>query len=350
MKIDNISYSFNPKGMDAVRQVSTSLHSPGLVSLIGPSGSGKTTLLRLIAGTLSPSSGKITCPQSRHLLEVLQVADKKTLLEHIGEGLPSSGEKAAPSDPTERANRLRELLELFELEGHCNKNLEELSQGELKRAHLAKSLFHPPPILLLDEPFSGLEPQLTFHIQRLLKQIAHREQLLIIMATHHIHEAMSLSDQVLVMKDGELIQQGDPREIYHWPRNSFVAGLFGPTNLITGQVVKIENFVQVETPFGLLTCQNNHGQQLHQAVLCHIRPEGILQISSVLKKLSCRVQEIHFWGGQTICELNYQDKTLYCSNVDNPSPGMWANFEFAYGKATILDDLATPLSSRETLH
>ena len=140
--------------------------------------------------------------------------------------------------------------------------LGQLSQGEFKRANLAKALFAPPPILLLDEPFSGLGPQLTLDAKRILKNIAHREKRLIVVATHHIQEAMALSDQVLVMKDGKLVQQAPPRNIYRYPRNAFVAELFGPTNLITGQIIKIENYIQVKTPLGILVCQNNLRQKL----------------------------------------------------------------------------------------
>ena len=104
--------------------------------------------------------------------------------------------------------------------------------GEFKRANLVKALLQLPSVLLLDAPFSEPGPQLTFHLQRTLKKIAHREGLLIIMATLYVHEAMALSDEVLIMRDGELVQRGSPQDIYLHPRNGLVAELFGPSNLI----------------------------------------------------------------------------------------------------------------------
>ena len=336
MEVDNLSYSFDCKKMDAVSHFSALLPSHGIVSLIGPSGSGKTTLLRLLAGQLTPSTGQIIANHPCNLQEVLPPPEEKALLNYIA-GPPAEGE-----DETTRANRLRELLDIFDLEAHDGKMLGELSQGELKRAHLARSLFLPPPILLLDEPFSGLEPQLTFSIQQTLREIAHREELLIIIATHHIREAMALSDQIIVMKDGQLIQQGPPPQIYHCPNNSFVAGLFGPCNLLTGRVVKIENYIRLETPLGPITCPNDHRQKLHQTILCYLCPEHLRPTTSLTSGLPCHIQKLYFWGAQTLCQLSCRGHTLYSSSIPAPTVGMKVQCEFAYGRGVILDDLATP--------
>ena len=332
MEVQNLSYSFDSKKTDASSHFSVSFPSSGLVSLIGPSGSGKTTLLRMISDELSPTSGKIFPPQSRQLLEVWPTAGEEgTLIDYISRG-------EGPTD------RLRELLQLFDLEAHGAKHLMELSQGELKRAHIARCLMHPPQVLLLDEPFSGPEPQLTFDIQYLLKRIAHRYQLLMIVATQHIWEAMALSDDILVIKDCQLVQRGAPRSIYCRPRNAFVAQLFGPSNLIPGRVVKIENYVQVETPLGRLVCQNNRLQQLQRTVLCNFRPEH-LRPSLRHGELHCRIQDLRFWGPTTLCQLDCHGHTLYSSQIPHPSPGMHLSCEFSYGEGIILDDLSPRPSS-----
>ena len=322
MQIENLSYCFNSQNMNAVSHISASFNSPGLISLIGPSGSGKTTLLRLMGGVLAPTSGKVISDHSRKLLGPTKTLDENTLLDHIAGG--------------QHTERLNQLLDLLELGPHAIKTLAQLSQDELERAQLAKTLFHPPRILLLDGPYSGLGPQFTFSIQRLLKKIAQQEKRLIIMTTHHINEAMAFSDEIVVMKDGRLIQRGSPQKIYRFPCNTFVAKLFGPTNFILGKIVKVENYIQVETPLGVLVCQNNYQQNLHQNVLCHFRPEDVEQLPRYQMRRQCQIEDIYFLGTQTICRINYQDNIFYSSNIKRPTQGKYVDCDFVYGKGQVL--------------
>ena len=338
MELKNISYSFHPKKIDAVSHFSASFSSPGLISLLGPSGCGKTTLLRLMAGILSPTSGQIV-PSPNSFLESQQTLEEKQTLRSYITTQEYGGSVQRIQAPLDIENRFRHLLNLLGLEDHAPKRLGELSQGELKRASLARSLFDTPKVLLLDEPFSGLGPPLTFEIQQTLKKMAEKEKFTVIVATHHTHEALALSDDILVMQDGKLIQRGGPEKLYNYPCNSFVAELLGPTNLITGQVVKIENYIQLETPFGRLSCENIYQLDLHETVLCHFRPENLRPL--LQGTLCCEVKDIYFFGPRVICQLAYQDSTFYSSAIEQPTLGMKINCDFTYGKGIILNDLGT---------
>lgn len=327
MQTKNLSYSFNPKKMDAISQFSVNFPPNGLVSVIGPSGSGKTTLLRLLEGSLTPlSGGKVISHQPCALMRADEELDLSLSPYQLGQ---------------KHESRMRDLLHLFHLEDQAHQPLTQLSQGERRRVQLIKALLEAPKTLLLDEPFSGLDPHLTFCIQQSLKKIAIKEGRLIIAATHHIREAMALSDEIFIINNGKLVQRGSPQAIYKYPKNSFVAQLFGHTNLITGIIAQIENFIKIKTNFGILTCPNNYRQKLQKIVLCHFRPEHILGVPYKQMGLSCQIEDIYFYGYQTICKLNYQGHTLYSSQIANPRRNTRVDCSFAYGKGVILDDLNT---------
>ena len=381
MKLESVSYSFNPQKTDAVSHFSACFSSPELISLMGPSGCGKTTLLRIMAGALAPTSGKII-PSSCYLLEAQQTLEEKKTLQsyitnkgpqHVTTHTPSSVEDKSTVVPlkaemhafqhsgdaktsTQRGateaysshtveDRLQHLLKLFNLENHALKTLGELSPGELKKATLAKSLFYAPKVLLLDEPFLGHGPSFVFEIQQTLKEMAKQENFTIIMATHHTNEALALSDNILVMRNGELIQRGTPEKLYNYPCNSFTAKLFGPTNLIIGQVVQIENYIQIKTPLGKLSCKKTYQLRLHETVLCHFRPEDLRP--AFQGTLSCVIKNIYFFGPRVVCQLAYQNNILYSSAIEQPALGMKINCDFIYGKGTILNDLGTYLPTQD---
>ena len=327
MRTKNLSYSFDPKKMNAISHFSMDFPLMGLVSIIGPSGSGKTTLLKLLEGSLPPlPGGEVISSQSCSLMGADEKIDPSLSLYQLSVG---------------NEKRMRELVDLFDLENNIHQPLYQLSQGEWRRAQLIKALLNAPPILLLDEPFSGLDPHLTFNVQRVLKDIAIKEKRLIITATHHIHQAMALSDQILIMNNGKLIQKGRPETVYYYPRNAFVAKLFGNTNLIPGKIIQIENFIKVKTAFGVLTCLNNHQHKIHQTVLCHFRPEHILQVPFKQIGLSCQIEDIYFYGYQTICRLSHQNNTLYSSCITRPRINTRVDCSFAYEWGVILNDLNT---------
>ena len=356
MKLESVSYSFDPQKMDAVSHFSACFSSPELISLLGPSGCGKTTLLRIMAGALAPTSGKII-PSSCCLLEAQEtLEEKKTLRSYItnkGPETEAHSPHTAEGDetddcirnPSEVEDRLQYLLKLFNLEDPTLKTLGELSPGELKKATLAKSLFCAPKVLLLDEPFLGPGPSFVFEIQQTLKEMAKQENFTIIMATHHTNEALALSDNILVMQNGELIQRGSPENLYNYPCNSFTAKLFGPTNLIIGQVVQIENYIQIKTPLGKLSCKKTYQLRLHQTVLCHFRPEELRP--GLQGTLSCEIKNIYFFGPRVVCQLAYQNSILYSSAIEQPALGMKINCDFTYGKGTVLNDLGTYLPTRD---
>ncbi|MDC7239002.1 MAG: ABC transporter ATP-binding protein [Spirochaetales bacterium] len=210
---------------------------PGrLITLLGPSGCGKTSLLKSIAGLYTPASGRIHLggrditdldPRFRKIGMVFQdyaLFPHMSVQKNITYGMPKKGEEAR--------RRCAELLEMVELPGFENRRIEELSGGEKQRIALARALASEPDLLLLDEPLSALDARLRKTLRRQIREIQMETGITTVYVTHDQEEAMAISDLVVLMKDGEVVQTGSPEEIYLRPDGAFAADFFGTANLI----------------------------------------------------------------------------------------------------------------------
>ena len=210
-----------------------------LFTFLGPSGCGKTTILRLIAGFLTPQSGAILLggrditrlpPEKREVGMVFQnyaLFPYLTVARNVEYGLRvRRGNKAAI-----RATVAR-YLDLVGLSGFEDRRIDELSGGEQQRVALARSLAVEPRVLLLDEPLSNLDARLRDRTREELRNLQRELGITTIFVTHDQNEALTLSDRIAVFDSGRVVQTGTPAEIYGRPRNGFVAGFVGDTNLI----------------------------------------------------------------------------------------------------------------------
>ena len=228
---------------EAVRNLSISIEKGELVSLLGPSGCGKTTLLRMVAGFESPTSGQIflrdrdlteIAPQKRNIGIVFQdyaIFPTMNVFNNVAYGLKVkklSGEKIA--------ELVGEYLELVGLTGYEKRMPSQLSGGQQQRVALARALVIKPDVLLLDEPLSNLDAALRLNIRKEIRKIQQTLGITTIFVTHDQEEALSISDKVFVMRQGELMQGGTPEDIYRKPVNDFVAGFIGKSNILYGQV------------------------------------------------------------------------------------------------------------------
>lgn len=227
----------NTKGKSDVIAVNDSnfVIEPGeLVTLLGPSGCGKTTTLRMIAGFELPTEGKILIGDNDVTMLPPNKRDTATMFQSYGLFPHMSvfdnvayGLKLRKVDKTEIKERVEEMLKLVDLEGMGDRAPSKLSGGQQQRVALARSLIVRPSVLLLDEPLSNLDALLREQMRVEIKKIQRAMGITAVYVTHDRTEAMSLSDRVIVMKNGFVRQIGTPSEIYESPNSRFVAGFVG---------------------------------------------------------------------------------------------------------------------------
>lgn len=207
--------------------ISLQIKKGEIVSILGPSGSGKTTLLNLILGITDISSGKIIYDgeditdvplEKRGFNIVFQdyaLFSNLTAYENIVYGLRNKPDISTEED-------VQEFIRLLGLEEHLNKRIDQLSGGQKQRVALARTMVMKPKILLLDEPLSALDGVIKESIKSKIKEIAREFSLTTIIVTHDPEEALTLSDKVLIINDGQIAQYGTPEEIIHQPEDDFV--------------------------------------------------------------------------------------------------------------------------------
>ena len=225
LELKNIEKSFD--NVNVLNHVNFSVEDGEIVSILGSSGSGKTTLLNIILGITQPDSGEIffdthditkVSMENRGFNIVFQdyaLFPNLNAYENIVYGLRNKPNISTPEE-------VQELIELLGLKEHLNKNIEQLSGGQKQRVALARTLVMKPKILLLDEPLSALDGVIKESIKDKIKQIAKEYHLTTIIVTHDPEEALSLSDKVMIINGGTILQYAKPDEIINSPSDSFV--------------------------------------------------------------------------------------------------------------------------------
>lgn len=218
------------------------------VSLLGPSGCGKTTMLRIIAGFVEPTSGTVqlgdrilsgssahAAPQDRGMGMVFQsyaIWPHMSVRKNIGLPLQIRGVTAAEID-----RRVREVAELCQLCKYIDRQPNQLSGGQLQRVAVARALVYEPRVVLLDEPLSNLDVSLREEMRREVHALHRKIGATFILVTHDQVEAMSMSDRVIVMREGRIEQVGEPQDIYFRPKTEFVGQFVGSANVLRGEVL-----------------------------------------------------------------------------------------------------------------
>ncbi len=233
----------------AVDDVSLSVERGAFFSFLGPSGCGKTTSLRLIAGFDQPTEGDVFIggksvvgipPHKRPVNMVFQqyaLFPHMDVFENIGYGLRQRNPKP---EKREIAKRVDETLEMVRLSGYGKRRAWELSGGQQQRVALARALINRPTCLLLDEPLAALDRKLRREMQIELQTLQREVGITFILVTHDQEEALSMSDRICIMREGQIIQSGSPRELYDEPINKYVADFVGKTNFFSGEVVDVK--------------------------------------------------------------------------------------------------------------
>lgn len=242
VELSNLTKRF--RDVTAVEDVDLSVRDGELLTLLGPSGCGKTTTLRMVAGFEKPSEGVVslggrevtqTPSYSRDTGMVFQhyaLFPHMTVADNIAFGLEMEG---VPDDEIE--DRTREALEMVRLPGLGDRYPSELSGGQQQRVALARALIIEPEVLLLDEPLSDLDKKLREEMRLEILRLHRELDVTMIYVTHNQEEALTISDRMAVMADGQIQQVGTPEEVYQEPNNEFVADFIGNANLLNGTVV-----------------------------------------------------------------------------------------------------------------
>ena len=269
------------------------------ITFLGPSGCGKTTTLRIIGGFIQPKEGDVffggVCindlpPYKR---EVNTVFQRYALFPHLNvyENV-EFGLKVAKVPEKERRASVKEMLKLVGLSGYDKRHINQLSGGQQQRVAIARALVNRPKVLLLDEPLGALDLKLRKEMQIELKRIQQALEITFIYVTHDQEEALTMSDRVVVMRDGNILQIGTPQDIYNEPCNAFVADFIGESNIIDGIMHK--DFL-VEFANDYFDCVDK-GFQSKERVQVVVRPEDFKIVPADQGKISGIVESVIFKG------------------------------------------------------
>lgn len=238
LQLKNINKYFGKNHV--IKNVNLNFEKGHFITFLGPSGCGKTTLLRMIAGFYEPDEGEILLngkniekvpPYDRNTAMVFQeyaLFPHMNVFDNVSYGL-----RVKKKSKDEIEKRVKQALSLMQLEGMEKRFPNQMSGGQQQRVAVARALVMNPEVLLLDEPLSNLDAKLRESVRVELRQIQQKMGLSTIYVTHDQSEALSMSDAIVVLKDGIVHQVGTPQEIYFEPKTAFVADFIGTTNLIS---------------------------------------------------------------------------------------------------------------------
>jgi iron(III) transport system ATP-binding protein len=266
-----------------VHDLTLEINEGELFFLLGPSGCGKTTCLRMVAGFYQPDGGQLLFgnrPMNAvppHLRNTGMVFQNYALWPHLTvKGNVEYGLKVRKIAKPEREKRVREALEMVRLDNLGDRYPSQMSGGQQQRVALARALVIRPDVLLLDEPLSNLDAQLRLEMRAEIKRLHKETGTTALYVTHDQEEALSIADRVAVLKDGNLMQVGAPRDLYRQPNSRFVAEFIGETNFISAKVTRVDgDMLELDTASGKVLAARHEGQwSIGQEVWCSIRPES----------------------------------------------------------------------------
>ena len=245
LDLKNISFSYG--SFSVLKDISLKVKVGQLVALTGVSGSGKSTLLKLIYGGLTPNNGSISwkkeailgpdynllpgAPYMKYLAQDFDLMPYTSVVENISQHL-------SVFEPEELENRTKELLALIDLEPFAHVQVKHLSGGQQQRVALAKVIAKTPELLLLDEPFSHIDPPLKFKLRNQLFQYLKKYKIACILASHHPEDYMGHAQKMFCLKEGRIVAHGSPKRLYENPPSVGVAQLFGTVNIIGPVLIK----------------------------------------------------------------------------------------------------------------
>ena len=324
--LDGLSHAF--AGLAVVREVSLSVKPGEILCLLGPSGCGKTTVLRIAAGLETPQRGRVLI-DGREVVgpERLVPAEARNvglmfqdfaLFPHL-KAIDNVAFGLFDLPSAQRRQAAREALERVGMAGAADSYPHTLSGGEQQRVALARAMASRPRVMLLDEPFSGLDVRLRDHIRADTASLLKDAGTTTLMVTHDPEEAMLMADRIALMKDGRVLQEGAPIDLYRHPNSPFCASFLGETN-------RLEGFIKsghAETALGVFATE---GLAEGSPVEVHVRPEGLsLGTAETALTVPATVIDARGLGAFARVRLRLGDEgpevTVRIADFDLPRPG-----------------------------
>ncbi|AGN24787.1 ABC transporter ATP-binding protein [Erysipelothrix rhusiopathiae] len=301
------------------------------VTLLGPSGCGKTTLLRILGGFLEQSSGEVyfegieiskLAPYKREINTVFQryaLFPHMDVYDNIAFGL-----RIKKTNEDIIKQKVEKMLNLVGLNGFEHRPVTLLSGGQQQRVAIARALVNEPMVLLLDEPLGALDLKMRKEMQRELKEIQENVGITFVYVTHDQEEALTMSDKIVVMNEGEIQQIGKPMDIYNEPENRFVATFIGDSNIIEGTMIE-DRLVEFD---GVQFECVDAGFSNNEVVDIVIRPEDIDIVDVELGKLTGVVESILFKGVHYEIVVKTEHRDFIIHTTDNSEEGKEAGIHF----------------------
>ena len=306
----------------AVNDVNLIIEPGEFICLLGPSGCGKTTMLRMLAGFEIPTSGSVyigdedvahLTPDKRDTAMVFQnyaLFPHMNVFDNIAYGL-----KIQKKSKKEIHERVKKILKLMKMEEFAERTPSQMSGGQQQRVSLARALIMNSGVLLFDEPLSNLDAKLRLHMRDEIRKLQQEVGITSIYVTHDQAEAMSLSDKVVIMKDGEIMQVGAPIEIYQKPNSEFIAKFIGRANILPATVMsKEKGTTKIKLLGSEYTIDEEISQREGEVVRVVIRPESI-KFDSI--KHQGEVIKSVFMGENHEYEVKIEDQIIEVS-LNNP--------------------------------
>ncbi len=336
----------------AVQNFHLEIEAGEFVTFLGPSGCGKTTVLRMIAGFERPTQGSITIADQdvtavpankRNVGMVFQqyaLFPNMTVADNIQFGLKVRG-----MDKRLCQQRVEEMLALIHMEGFAKRYPHQLSGGQQQRVALARALAIQPQVLLLDEPLSALDAKIRVSLRQEIRAIQRHLKMTTVFVTHDQEEALSISDRIVVMNQGQVEQMGKPTDIYNHPQTPFVASFIGTLNVLEAEVVNpAERALAID---GQILTTVGEFEQASSPLTVSIRPESIQlnHRNGHANSLQATVEDIYFLGSIVRIRARLQRQHI---NVDTfnkpgltlPSPGESVTLNFDAASARVLQKKA----------
>ena len=287
LKVKNISFSYQEK--PTINTISFELEKGKNMAVIGESGCGKSTLLKLIYGLYDLNKGQIFWNNTEVLGPKYHLIPGMDFMKYLAQDFDlmpfisvaeNVGKYLSNFYPEQKKERITELLKIVEMTDYANIKAKNLSGGQMQRVALARVLALEPEVLLLDEPFSHIDNFRKNSLRRKLFGYLKEKQITTIFATHDSSDVLSFADDVLVLKDGKIIEEGNPKNIYNNPKNKYVASLFGDVNEIE---------IDGKTTF--------------------IYPNQLMIVEK--SNLNVEVINSYFIGSHYLIEANFNNKTIF---------------------------------------